>query len=97
MLAQCLGEHKSEVEAEDEGRLRSAQVVLRDSTYFSSSAIGGVRLVAASMIDWRAPNRMLVIQDSADHREAKVFRVQRKLGQRAEVPDEPAEGWRQSG
>ena len=36
--------------------------------------------------DWRAPNRVLVMQDTTDHREATFFRVL----------DKPAERWRQS-
>ena len=52
--------------------------------------------------DWRAPNRVLVVPDSAGPREAKVFRARnatrnmRQLDQLAVALDKPAKGWRQS-
>ena len=39
-----------------------------------SSAIGGARRVAAKC-DWRAPSRVVVLQDSVDPRQTQVFRA----------------------
>ena len=63
-----------------------------------STQIGGVRSVEKNM-DWREPNRLLVVQTGDEStNQAKVFKahaVMWEFDQCVEVAGEPARGWRQ--